>query len=236
MFPYLFNGNYPFNFNDTSGTVNPEANLYASIAQESFELFGWNVVYLTKNYFNEVFALGEFQTRIVENATYLRMYLEQVQGLERSNLYSKFGYFPNDSGDAYITKQQLENANIQLQAGDLLYIPVMSKLFEIESFSARDNKSGDFFFGGLNPVYHIYIRLYYPDQQQTNPELLNNINLPEQSALLSPPITEAEAQIDIQNIMNILEINENNTNQNNTNIQTSSTSDINNTEVDPLNS
>ncbi len=227
---------YPFVFNDQlRNGQNPEANLYSSIYQESMELFGWDVLYLKKSYYNEVSALGEFQTKIIEtNPQYLRMFITQVEGFERSNLYSKFGFFPNDYFDAYITKQQLDNYNITLQAGDLIYVPITSKLFELVSYSSRDDKTGMFFFQGSNPGYHLSCRLYYPENQQVAPDLTPNLNSNLQDSLVTPTVTEEDALIDIQNIENLLNINNTETTNNNLNNQNNSINIVDDNETDLL--
>jgi len=220
---FLFNNQRP---------GNPEATTFGNMFREVQQLFGWDVIYLAKNYFNELYATGEFQTKVVENATFIRCILKQQEGFERSDMFTKFGYFPNDYADLFVSKSTLQQYNITLQAGDLIYIPITTKIFEIENYSDRDSSDLNFYLGGENPGYHLSCKLYYPDSQPVN----TNITpvLPNETSLQSTPLDPDQAQIDINNIMELLNINTNLTENNNTNIQTQSAPNINNSEIDPL--
>lgn len=224
---------HPFIFNNQRG-INPEGTLYGSMFEEIVFLFGWDIVYLQRSNFNQIYATGEFQTKVIESANYIRGFIKQEEAFIRSDMFQKFGFFPNDYMDLFIPKSFLSDNNITLQAGDIVYVPISKKIFEIEQYSDRDSSDLDFYFGGANPAYHLSCRNYYPDgQENTVPNITTNVL--DQTNLLSTPLDSATMELEINQISNILNMNQEVANTNTTNIQTEAVPDIDTSEVDPLN-
>lgn len=187
---------YPFFFNNNENNL--EYQTFESIYQEAVELYGYNVIYIKQELFNKTEAFGEFRTKILSSSKQLRMFIEQVQGFNNNLMFSKFGIRFEDSIDIYCPKITLEEYQIEPKLQDLIFVPVMNRLFEITYIDVNDDKNGTFFPLGKNFAYHFSCKLYNYDYSEI--DINDNIqNLP---------------QLEVQKIENLLNINNLTTNSN----------------------
>jgi len=125
-----------------SGAVKSEQDLYEDLVTESIKIFGQDVVYLPREQIAEDDLLNETWNQYTQ-AYPIEMWLENVEAFEGDgNLLGKFGLEIRDQANFVVTKRRWENvvgaaaAGIsdftQPREGDLLYMTMTSRLFEIK--------------------------------------------------------------------------------------------------------
>jgi len=125
-----------------SGAVKSEQDLYEDLVTESIKIFGQDVVYLPREEISEDDLLNETWNEYTQ-AYPVEMWLENVEAFEGDgNLLGKFGLEIRDQANFVVTKRRWENVVgaaaagidnfIQPREGDLLYMTMTSRLFEIK--------------------------------------------------------------------------------------------------------
>lgn len=125
-------------FNQFPVQKNNEQLLYEDLLVESIQIYGHDIYYLPRENIDTTDMLfGENIQSYFERAYVIDMYIENVDGWQGgSDFFSKFGWGQNDKSSFIVAKRTFDrivpsNIMITPRAGDLLYVPVMQKIFEI---------------------------------------------------------------------------------------------------------
>lgn len=115
-----------------------EQRMYEDLLCESIRIQGMDVYYLPREDLNTTDKLfGENVQSYFERAYTVDMYLQNSEGWSgTSEFFSKFGLGSLDNATFVVAKRTFDsivpsNIMIRPREGDLLYVPVMQKIFEI---------------------------------------------------------------------------------------------------------
>lgn len=121
------------------GRKSNEQMLYEDLLNESIRLMGHDVWYLPREDWDDTDTLfGENVQSRFERAYQIEMYLANVEGWEGDgDFFSKFGLEIRDTSNFIIAKRAFERyvpstITPRPREGDLLYVPVLNKIFEIK--------------------------------------------------------------------------------------------------------
>ena len=124
-----------------SQAVKSEQNLYEDLIIESLNIYGQDVYYLPRTIVSRDAVLGEDRASKFDDAYIIEAYIEDIEGFAGSgDLYSKFGLEIRDEASFVISKRQWQkligvwNNDVDYpvpQEGDILFLPMSNKLFEI---------------------------------------------------------------------------------------------------------
>lgn len=119
--------------------INNEHLLMEDIIVESIQIMGHNVYYIPRESFDEGdMILGEYSKSAFKKAYLIEAYLLNVGGHEgQQDFFSKFGLEIRDNDSFMISRRSFKNIlPLELrqrpQEGDLVYVPVLHKMFEIK--------------------------------------------------------------------------------------------------------
>lgn len=126
-------------FNNYSGHKIGEQRLYEDVIAESIRIMGADIYYLPRESWGETdMIFGENVHSKFDKAYQMEMYLANVEGYEGDNEFlSKFGLEIRDNSNFIVSRLTFEkyvsgNIRVRPQEGDLIYVPVLSKIFEIK--------------------------------------------------------------------------------------------------------
>lgn len=126
-------------FNNYSGAVTNEQRLLEDLVTESINITGHSVYYIPRESFNPTDPLfGENPQSKFERAYMIPMYLANVEGYEGDGeFFSKFGLEIRDTSNFVVSRLSYEkyipsSIASRPREGDLVYVPVLQKLFEIK--------------------------------------------------------------------------------------------------------
>lgn len=126
-------------FRNFSGVATNEQRLMEDVIVESIATMGHDVYYIPREGFNETdFLFGENVQSKFERAYLIEMYLANVEGYEGDgDFFSKFGLEIRDTSNFIVSRKSFEryvpsSLAIRPKEGDLVYVPLMKKLFEIK--------------------------------------------------------------------------------------------------------
>lgn len=126
-------------FNNYSGTATNEQRLMEDVIGESIKIMGHNVFYLPREAWNDDDTIfGENVNTKFNRAYNIEMYLANVEGYEGDgDFFSKFGLEIRDTSNFIVGRRAFEkyvpsSIAIRPREGDLIFIPVMQKMFEIK--------------------------------------------------------------------------------------------------------
>lgn len=126
-------------FNNFNATETNEMRLYEDLVTESINVMGHNCYYLPREAFDESdYIYGENKLTRFNRAYLMPFYLANVEGYEGDgDFFSKFGLEIRDTSNFIVARQTFErwvpsSSRIRPREGDLLFVPVMQKLFEIK--------------------------------------------------------------------------------------------------------
>ena len=154
-----------------SQAVRSEQNLYEDLIIESLKIYGQDVYYIPRVLVNRDNILGEDPASKFDDAYLIEMYIENTEGFEGSgDLYSKFGLDIQDDVKFIVSKRMWNqgigkfSSNVispRPQEGDLIFLPMTNKFFEI-SFVEHEQP----FYQLQNlPVYQLTASLFqYADE------------------------------------------------------------------------
>lgn len=116
-----------------------EQRLYEDILVESIHVMGHDCYYMPRESLADVDLLfGENIQSVFERAYQMEMYIANVQGWEGdSEFFTKFGIEIRDTSNFVVAKRTFERyvpstVSRRPKEGDLVFVPVMNKLFEIK--------------------------------------------------------------------------------------------------------
>ena len=123
-------------FNNYSGVATNEQRLMEDVITESIKIMGHDVYYIPREGFNATDILfGENPQSKFERAYHMEMYLANVEGYEGDgDFFSKFGLEIRDTSNFVVSRLTFEkyvpsSLAIRPREGDLIFIPVMNKIF-----------------------------------------------------------------------------------------------------------
>jgi hypothetical protein len=126
-------------FNNYSGTVTNEMRLMEDVVVESIKIMGHDVYYLPREaWSSDDNILGENVASKFTRAYVIEAYLANVDGYEGDgDFFSKFGLEIRDTSNFVVSRRSFEryvpsNITIRPREGDLIFVPVMQKIFEIK--------------------------------------------------------------------------------------------------------
>ena len=126
-------------FNNYSGTVTNQMRLMEDLVTESIKIMGHNIYYLPREaWTGDDTIFGENTGSAFNRAYVMEMYLANVEGYEGDgDFFSKFGLEIRDTSNFIVSRLTFEkyipsNIAIRPREGDLIFVPVLQKLFEIK--------------------------------------------------------------------------------------------------------
>lgn len=152
-------------FNNYSVGVINEQRLLEDLIVESIQIMGHDVYYIPRDSYNgddEIY--GEAVNTKFTRAYSMEVYLANVEGYEGDgDFFSKFGLEIRDTSNFIVSARTFQkyvptNIAYRPREGDLLYVPVMRKLFEIKFVEEELNF---FSIGKRSPyIYEIRCELF----------------------------------------------------------------------------
>lgn len=127
-------------FRPFPGTVKTnEQRLFEDLLVESIKIHGHNIYYMPREDWDDTDTIfGENIQSKFERAYLIEMYIANVDGYEGDgDFFSKFGLEIRENSNFIVSKRSFDktipsNITIRPREGDLLYVPVMTKIFEIK--------------------------------------------------------------------------------------------------------
>lgn len=126
-------------FNNFSAVKTNEQYLYEDLLVESIRIMGHDIFYLPREQWEDTDLLfGENLSSKFERAYQMEMYISNVDGYEGDNdFFSKFGLEKREGINFILSKRTFDkyvpsNITIRPREGDLLYIPLQKRIFEIK--------------------------------------------------------------------------------------------------------
>lgn len=126
-------------FNNFSPAVINEQRMYEDVIVESIKMNGHDVYYIPREVYDSADDIfGENVNAVFKKSYMVEMYLANVQGYEGDgDFFSKFGLEIRDTSNFIVSRRSFEryiptNMAPRPREGDLIYVPVLGKLFEIK--------------------------------------------------------------------------------------------------------
>lgn len=126
-------------FNNYSPSVINENMLLEDLIVESIQIMGHDIKYLPREVYDQADdVLGESVNSKFTRAYNMEMYLANVEGYEGDgDFFSKFGLEIRDTSNFVVSRRSFEkympsNIASRPREGDLLFVPVLNKIFEIK--------------------------------------------------------------------------------------------------------
>lgn len=139
-----------------------EQRLYEDLIVESIQISGHDVYYLPREKWEETdLIFGENVNSYFSKAYKIDMYINEVEGFKGdSEFFSKFGLDIRDKTNVTVAKRTFEkyippNVTTRPREGDLVFIPVFNKIFEI-TFVEED---ATFYSAGNRQPYLFELRM-----------------------------------------------------------------------------
>jgi hypothetical protein len=153
----------PTNVYFDTGSVE-EKRLYEDLVIEQLKVFGQDVYYLPRTLVAEDTLLGEDTLSKFDDAYMIEMYFENTDGFAGDKeIMSQFGLENQEEAVFIVSQRRFEdlivpdsNIGTRPNEGDLIYFPLVSKIFEI-SFVDHDEP---FYQIGNLPVYKLSVRTF----------------------------------------------------------------------------
>ena len=126
-------------FNNFSPAYTNQQRLMEDVIVESIKIMGHDVKYLPRESYDDIDQImGESPESKFSRAYTIEMYIANVEGFEgEGDLFSKFGLEIRDTSNFIVSRKSFEryipsSIAIRPREGDLIYVPVMQKIFEIK--------------------------------------------------------------------------------------------------------
>ncbi len=126
--------------------ITPEQLLVEDLVIEALKIYGLDVYYLPRTSRDEVdYLFGEDVLKEYRTAHPIEMYLENVTGMEgEGDFISKFGLEIRDEVTFLVSRLRFRytvNGLTRPREGDLIYIPMMTSLYEITYVEHENNQA-----------------------------------------------------------------------------------------------
>lgn len=116
-----------------------EQRLYEDLLTESIKIMGHDIYYLPRESWSDTDELfGENLSSRFERAYQMEMYIANTDGFSGDNeLFTKFGLEIREGSNFIVAKRTFDkympsSLTIRPREGDLLFVPVMNRIFEIK--------------------------------------------------------------------------------------------------------
>lgn len=160
-------------FQNYSPTTISEQRLLEDIIVESVQIMGHNVQYLPREVYDSTDVVyGESVRSKFERAYTMEMYLANVEGYEGDgDFFSKFGLEIRDTSNFVVPKRTFDKyvpstVATRPREGDLVYVPVLQKIFEIKFV---EEELLFFSLGKSNPyIYELRCEVFRYNQEDFN--------------------------------------------------------------------
>ena len=149
----------------TQGSMN-EQSVLADLVEESIKIWGQEFLYIPRTLVSKDEILGEDRLSKFEHAYPIEMYVETPTGfMGQGEFISKFGYYLEQSIQVTVSRRRWgelvgrHGKTILADRpaeGDLVYYPIMRRLFEIKYVEKETN----FWQIGSLPTYKLTIELF----------------------------------------------------------------------------
>src|SRR6056300_850292 len=124
-----------------SEKVRSEMDLYEDIVIEALKMYGQDIYYLPRELVNEDVLLGDDVASRFPQSHKIEMYIENVEGFDgEGDLFTRFGVEIRDEAtfvvarkrwSSQVARHDNEITGIRPFEGDLIYLPMTNKLFQI---------------------------------------------------------------------------------------------------------
>ena len=128
-----------FNNFPQQARFNNEHMLMEDVIVESIQIMGHNVYYIPRESFDEGdMIFGEYSKSKFDKAYLIEAYLANVEGFEgQGDFFSKFGLEIRDTSNFILSRRSFKKIipstlRTRPREGDLVYIPVLHKMFEVK--------------------------------------------------------------------------------------------------------
>lgn len=160
-------------FNNFSAATINQQRLMEDVIVESIKIMGHDCWYIPREGFNATDIIyGENPQSKFERAYSVEMYLANVEGYEGDgDFFSKFGLEIRDTSNFVVSRKAFEkyipsNYAIRPREGDLIFVPVLQKLFEIKFV---EEELMFFSLGKRSPyIYELRCELFRYSQESIN--------------------------------------------------------------------
>lgn len=127
-------------------SITPEQLLVEDLVIEALKIYGLDVYYLPRTSRDEVdYLFGEDTLKEYRTAHPIEMYLENVTGMEgEGDFISKFGLEIRDEVSFLVSRLRFRytvNGLTRPREGDLIYIPMLTALYEITYVEHENNQA-----------------------------------------------------------------------------------------------
>ena len=127
-------------------SITPEQLLVEDLVIEALKIYGLDVYYLPRTTRDEVdYLFGEDVLKEYRTAHPIEMYLENVTGMEgEGDFISKFGLEIRDEISFLVSRLRFRytvNGLTRPREGDLIYIPMLSALYEVTYVEHENNQA-----------------------------------------------------------------------------------------------
>lgn len=126
-------------FRPFPGRKSSEQFLFEDLLVESIRIHGHDIYYMPREDWDDTdIIFGENMQSKFEKAYLIEMYIANVDGYEGDgDFFSKFGLEVRENSNFILAKRMFDknvpsNITIRPREGDLLFVPVMNKIFEIK--------------------------------------------------------------------------------------------------------
>lgn len=126
-------------FNNFSPSFINEQRLLEDLVVESIKIYGHDIWYIPRTAYDSVDQIfGEIQNSKFTSAYKIEVYIANAQGYEGDGeFFSKFGLEIRENSNFVMSRRSFERyipsrVALRPKEGDLLFVPVMGKLFEIK--------------------------------------------------------------------------------------------------------
>lgn len=158
-------------FNNYSSGTSPQQLLLDDLINEIIHIAGADCYYIMRDTEDEIdLVFGEDPTSKFSRSYLMEMYVNNVEGWANGgDFFSKFGLQINKETNVIVGRRTFrkytdENIIIRPREGDLVYIPVMQKLFEIKFV----DKEKRFYTHGAREPYYYELQLEMFKYSQEN--------------------------------------------------------------------
>lgn len=124
-----------------SDKVRSEQNLYEDIVIESLKIYGQDVYYLPRDIVAEDSIFGDDIPSSFNSSHKIEMYIENIEGFDgEGDLFTRFGVEIRDEATFVVSRRRWsqtvakydnEITSVRPLEGDLIYLPMTNKLFQI---------------------------------------------------------------------------------------------------------
>ena len=128
-----------FNHFPGQNRLGNEHHLMEDVIVESIEIMGHGVYYIPRESFDQGdMIFGEYSKSFFKKAYMIEAYLANVEGFEGDgDFFSKFGLEIRDTSNFVISRRSFKRIipstlRTRPREGDLVYIPVLHKMFEVK--------------------------------------------------------------------------------------------------------